>query len=217
MNPPNPFLDNNDTPTLTRVCDTIDKVVKSPSIKNGETGMYHIFISGVDISLSSAQLTQGYGRFKTLYFDVFGKFLYIQKEEWPIFVEYLASISEIGEYEETAAIMAADLLFEELCNTFEISKEKDDLLLREGCNAFVEHSPHGEHCYVVPSGAVTSMLSEIRIKATIEDVSAAMQARGYTVGNTRGVKVRGQNIWCWWFNPAAIKATNSEIGVMCNV
>jgi hypothetical protein len=184
----------------------IDKVVKSPSIKNGETGVYHIFVNGADIAINSAQLTKGPGRFRTLYFDTFGKLPYIAKEEWPVFVEYIAGIAETGEYEETAAIMAADLLFEEMINSFEIVPDKEVLLNRDNCYYFVEHNPHGELFYVVPSATITELLNEIKIKAPLEDVSEAMVARGYKKRNTHSVKVTGVPIRCWWFLESTIKA-----------
>ncbi|MDK2832993.1 MAG: hypothetical protein PWP63_80 [Methanolobus sp.] len=192
--------------TLETICNQIDKVVKSPTIKNGETGIYHIFIANADISINTSQLTQGPGRFRTLYFDTFGKLPYIPKESWPVFVEYIAGIAEPGEYEETAALMAADLLFEEMVNTFQLTKDREVLLNRDNCLYFVEHKPHDELFYVVPSATVTSMLNEIRIKATLEDVSAAMVARGYKAGNTHTVKVTGTNVRCWWFQESAIEA-----------
>jgi len=208
----NPFSqESKASTTLESIVDMIERVVKSPSIKNGETGVYHIFLNGADIAVNSAHMTRGPGRFRTLYFDTFGKLPYIAKEEWPVFVEYIAGIAETGEYEETAAIMAADLLFEEMVNSFEITPDKEVLRNRDCCYYFVEHNPHGELFYVVPGATVAALLKEINIKASPEDVSEAMVARGYKRSKTHGVKAGNKNIWCWWFLESAIKAAMPDL------
>lgn len=208
----NPFDGGGKQTTIADVTDRIDRVIKTSSLKKGDTGKFHIYIDGHDLTLTSAQIQKGSGWFTTLYYDAFGKMLSIDKKDWPVFAEYIADIAEQGDLDETNAVMAADMLLEQLCKGSDITEDKSVLLDGENCSFFVKHRPHEELFYVVPASAVGAMLKdEICVQATLEDVSQAMTARGYKREKTQGVKVHGQNVWCWWFIPEKIHNQNPSI------
>lgn len=212
----NPFEGEETGTTLKVVTDQIQKVIRSPPIKKGDTSTYHIFLDGREITLTAAQLHQGPGRFSTLYFDAFQKFLYVKKETWPRFAEYIAGLAEEGDIEETPAVMAADIIFEEICSSFDVTADKEMLLDRDQCRSMVLHQPHDKPYLVVPGGAVSGMVNECPAKSSTGDVADAMRARGYLNGNTRAVKVTGVNVRCWWLLPEAVKAQGvdlSDLGV----
>jgi hypothetical protein len=207
----NPFEGEETGITLKVVTDQIQKVIRSPPIKKGDTSTYHIFLDGREITMTAAQLHQGPGRFSTLYFDAFQKFLFAKKDDWPKFAEFIAGIAEEGELEETAAVMAADIIFEEICSTFDITEDKEMLTDREQCRAMVLHQPHDKMYLVVPAGAMSGLIGECGIKSTSSDIADAMRARGYLNGNTRAVKVTGVNVRCWWLLPKAVKAQGVDL------
>ncbi|APH38216.1 hypothetical protein [Methanohalophilus halophilus] len=192
--------------TLRVIIDNIQKVIKTPPIKPDDTWTYHIHIEGKVLILTGAQLSKGPGRFKTLYLDNFGKYLHIQKtDDWYKFVEYIWGIAEEGRLEETSAVIAADLIFEQICVDFDVTDDKTRLLEGEACYCLVLHKPNDQLYMVVPSAAVIELSKECGARAPIEEVSAAMRARGYKTANTALVKANGTPVRCWWLLPKAIE------------
>jgi hypothetical protein len=206
----NPFNSSGPT-TLEHVVNGLQRVVKSPPIKNGDTSTYHIFIHDKEITLSTAQLAKGSGRFTTLYYDAFGKMIFLQKEDWPKFAEYIAEVAEEGDIEETAAVMAADNTFEEICYSFDVTDDKEMLRERDQCKNLCLHNPHDKPYLVVPSAAVTSLIREGGIGASVEDVSSAMTARGYKRAKTHDVWLKGGGVRCWWFLPEAMTSHGVDL------
>ena len=153
MDHKNPFDGGGKQTTIADVTDRIDRVIKTSSLKKGDTGKSHIYIDGHDLTLTSAQIQKGSGWFTTLYYDAFGKMLSIDKKDWPVFAEYIADIAEPGDLDETNAVMAADILLEQLCKGSDITEDKSVLLDGENCSFFVKHRPHEELFYVVPASA----------------------------------------------------------------
>ena len=107
--------------------------------------------------------------------------------------------------------MAADIIFEEICSSFDVTNDKERLLERDQCLAMVAHQPHDKMYFVVPAGAISGLIGECGIKSTSSDIADAMRARGYLDGNTRAVKVTGVNVRCWWLLPKAIKAQGVDL------
>lgn len=216
--PPNPFQKEDLSVNMEIVVDMIEKVVKTPPLKTGDTGRFHFYLmDGGDthtIVLTSAQLLDGPRKFSTLFFDVFGQILFATKKEWPEFVKYIAKKAVPGKPDETTAVMAGNLLFENITNTMEITDDKNQLLKRNQCNRLVEHSLHGELWYVLPSAAASELIAELPIKASHSEISQAMTASGYKRENTNLVKVTGEKpIRCWWFYAEKIKEINPDAGV----
>lgn len=195
----NPFVDGNDETTLSVIVDMIQKVIKTPSMKTGDTGRFHIYIDGHDLTLTATQLAQGPGRFKTLFFDAFGKILYAKNEQWPKFAECIAEVAKPGDLEETAAVMAGDLLFERIATTMDLTDDKNELLKRENCRILVQHKPNEELYLCLPASVISEMIAELPIKASIEDISEAMTARGYKRAKTHGIKTGSVAVRSWWF------------------
>jgi len=206
-----PQFDDTGNLTIGTVAGQIKKVICSPPIKKDDTSTYHIFLDNQEITLTAAQMFKGPGRFCTLYFDTFKRYLMVNKNDWPKFAEYIAGIAEEGEIEETAAVMAADIIFEEICSSFDVTNDKERLLERDQCLAMVAHQPHDKMYFVVPAGAISGLIGECGIKSTSSDIADAMRARGYLNGNTRAVKVTGVNVRCWWLLPKAIKAQGVDL------
>lgn len=198
----NPLIDADDTQTtLSTVMSWIiedDNITKTQPLKEGQTGTYHILIKGKILSITAAALMSGQGAFNTQFFDIFSIVLPKDKK-WARFIEYIAQKAKDGGLEETNAGMAADSIFETVCNDFEITQDKQDLLDRDGCCKLVEHNPHGELFYVLPSGVITSLYKETQIPTTLADVSQAMTAKGYKFKKTYDVNVGGKFVRCWYF------------------
>ncbi|MCS3924905.1 hypothetical protein [Methanosalsum natronophilum] len=161
--------------------------------------------------ITSTELVKSPWRFIALYYDLFGKVLDIKKEVWPKFVEYIADKAVEGDIEETGPVIAADILFEEMCATMTLTLDKELLNQREMCHFFVYHNPHGKAYFVVPSAAIDTRRNNKSIHISMEDVSAAMTARKYKLSNTFGVKVTGTNIRCWWFYPQALEEQGMDL------
>lgn len=216
--PANPFSKDDMSINMGIVVDMIEKVVKTPPLKTGDTGRFHIIFKDDNttqtIVLTAAQLLDGPGKFTTLFFDVFGQILFASKKEWPTFALHIAQIAVPGKPDETAAVMAGNLLFENIANTMEVTTDKTYIGKRAGCNRLVEHSPHSEIWYVLPSAAVSELITELPIKANHEDISQAMTAGGLKKANTGPVKpAGGKSIRCWWFSSDKLKEINPDMGV----
>lgn len=195
----------------------IDNIIKTPPLKRGDTGKFHIPISIGEkkhiIILTSAQLLAGPKHFSTMFYDCFGKRVYIEKDDWDHLIEVLPEVAKAGDPEETAAVMAGHQLFEQIANNFEVTTDKTYIGKRGGCNRLVEHSPHGETWYVLPSAAVSELINELPIKASHEDISQAMTTCNLKKENTPPVNVGGKSIRCWWFSVDMLKEINPDIGV----
>lgn len=213
----NPFSKEDQSVNMGIIVDMIENIVKTPPLKMGDTGKYHIYLKDRNntksIVLSAAQLLEGPGKFSTLFFDTFGDILYATKKEWPTFVKYVATQATPGKPEETAAVMAGHMMFEQIAHTMETTSDKKHLIKRGACNRLVEHIPHGEKWYVLPSAAVSDIINELPIKATHDDISQAMAACGLKKENTALVKVDGMPIRCWWFSVDKLREINSDMGV----
>ena len=209
----NPFSKDAAPIDMGVVVDLVVEIIKTPAIKTGGTGRYHIhFNNEKTIVLGAGQLLQGPGRFCTLFFDKFEVPLKVEKEEWPEFVKWVATCATPGKPEETAAVMAGHLLFEEIA-TLKVTSDKLHIEKRVGCNRLVEHSPHKKTWYVLPSAAVADMISELPCKARQEDISQAMTTCNLKKENTLPVNVGGKSIRCWWFSVEKLKEVNPEIVV----
>lgn len=207
----NPFSKDAAPIDMGVVVDLVIEIVKTPAIKTGGTGRYHIhFNNEKTIVLGAGQLLQGPGRFCTLFFDKFEVPLKVEKEEWPEFVKWVATQATPGKPEETAAVMAGHLLFEEIA-TLKVTSDKSHIEKRVGCNRLVEHTHLRELWYVLPSAAVADMISELPMKVSPESVSQAMAADNLKKKNTHSIKVNGKPVRCWWFNVEKLKESNPTI------
>ena len=84
-----PQFDDTGNLTIGTVAGQIKKVIRSPPIKKDDTSTYHIFLDNQEITLTAAQMFKGPGRFCTLYFDTFKRYLMVNKNDWPKFAEYI--------------------------------------------------------------------------------------------------------------------------------
>ena len=215
--PPNPFQKEDMSVNMKIVVDMIEKVVKTPPLKTGDTGRFHIYLrdgaSTQTIVLTSAQLFGGPGKFSTLFFDVFGQILFATKKEWPDFLKYVSALSVPGKPEETAAVMAGHLVSEKIATTWEVTDDKSYISRRETCSRLVVHVVHGITYYVVPSAAMMELIAELPIKVSQEDVSQAMTACGMKISNTKPVTPNNKtSVRCWWFIPDKLKELNKKLG-----
>ena len=217
----NPYSGAADVTNMKTVVGIIDKIVQTLPVKQGDTGNFHIYLKNgnetIPIVLTGSQLLQGPGKFCTLFFVYFGTILYATKEEWPTFVKYVSSIAVIGAPEETPAVMAGNLLFENFAYTMEVTTDKKHLEKRDACNFLVEHSPHGEKWYVFPASAVSAHIDELPIKAAHSDITQAMTASGLKLPSSPKVKPpNGKPVNCWWFNVEKLREINPNLGVEQN-
>lgn len=198
----NPMVeDDNEQTTLSTVMGWIiedDDIVKTLPLKEGQTGTYHISIKGKTLSINAAGLVSGQGAFNTLFFDMFS-ILLPKDKKWSMFIEHIAQNAKDGGLEETNAGMAADIIFETICNEFDITQDKHELLERDECTYLVEHAPHGEIYFVLPSNAVKAIYNDTKISTTFADVSQAMTTKGQKIKKTYDVKVDGKLVKCWYF------------------
>ena len=200
----NPLAEgDNEQTTLKIVTDWIiadDNIIKTLPLKEGQTGTYHISMKGKPLSITAAALISGQGAFNTQIFDIFSILLpKVKSNEWASFITYIAQNAKDGGLEETNAGMAADIIFETICNEFDITQDKHELLDRGECVCLVEHSPHGEMYFVLPSNAVKAIYNDTKISTTFADVSQAMTTKGQKIKKTYDVKVGGQLVKCWYF------------------
>ena len=137
---------------------------------------------------------------------------YADKKKWPTFVKYVATQATPGKPEETAAVMAGHMLFENIAHTMDITNDKKQLLNREVCNRLVVHTPHGEKWFVLPSAAVSEIINDLPIKATHDDISQAMTACGMKKANTALIKVDGKPVRCWYFSAEKLQEINPGLG-----
>lgn len=217
---PNPLTDDstqNQIP-LSIVIDCVGKVIKTPALKMGDTGRYHIPINFNNtvktITLSTAHLMGGHKPFSTQFTDLFGKRLFFKKDnEWFQFFDWLIEIAEEGEPDETPAMVAGYMLIEEMASRWKVSTDKTPLKDGDGCRELIEHAPHGETYYVVPSGAIGCVLDELPGNVPLTDVSQALTVAGYKVKNTAPVTPKGAtSIRCWWFIVDKMKEINQTLG-----
>ena len=135
----NPFNENDsEQTTLSTVIEWIiadDNIVKTKPLKEGKTGTYHISMKGKTLSITAAALIAGQGAFNTQMFDLFSILLPKEKTKWSTFIKYIADNAKDGGLEETNAGMAADIIFETICNEFDISQDKIELKEREECSS----------------------------------------------------------------------------------
>ncbi len=187
----------------------------SRSAKQDETKIYTFKFGGESFQISLAQLMQGPGRFRTMYANVAQTIVTIDKNEWLRYVKWIMDAAVDVGIVETAATMAADLLFENLCNDMEFSDNKNELKERANCKYMVRHNPHGDReYYVVPSGAILEMLNEIPISTKTPDVSVAMTVKGYKVYKTKPVTPsKTPSIRCWWFFADVVDKFRSDSDV----
>jgi len=208
----NPFSKENEDTSINMgiVVDMIETVIKTPPLKMGDTGRFHIHTkAGNTLILTAAQLLEGPGKFSTLFFDNFGEILFATKKEWPTFVKYIAKIAIPGNPDETAAVMAGNLFFEKIALTMETTEDKTHLLKRDQCSRLVEHRPQNELYYVLPSAAVSDIINDLPVKANHDDISQAMTVLGLKREKTHTVRVSEKNpIRCWWFIAEKIKEIN---------
>lgn len=196
----------------------ITRVVMAPACKPSEGAILHIFFetdeNSKEMVIPVRNLLSSQLPFQTLFASLFKKCVPLDKNEWATLVEYILSTAEDGELDETEEVIAADMLFEELCNTFDITQDKNALKDRSECRFFVEHTPHGKTYYVVPSASIAEVMSDLNLKVSRADLSPAATKRGYKLEKTRDVKVPGSKkpIKCWWFLPEALQAQGLELG-----
>lgn len=188
----------------------ITRVLMAPACKPSEGAVLHIFFEveekNKEMVIPIRNLLSTQIPFQTMFASLFKKCVPLDKTEWAALVDYIFSIAEDGELDETEAVIAADMLFEELCNTFDITQDKNVLKDRSECRFFVEHVPHGKKYYVVPSASIFEVMNELNLKVSREDISPAATKRGYKLEKTQDVRAPGSElpIRCWWFLPEAL-------------
>ncbi len=190
-------------------------VTVSRSAKQDETKIYTFNFEGESFQISLAQLMQGSGRFRTMYANAAKTIVTIDKKEWIHYVKWIMVAAVDVGIVENAATMAADLLFENMCNDMDISDDRNELKERANCACMVRHNPHGDReYYVVPSSAIAGMLNEIPISTKTPDVSVAMAVKGYKLAKTSPVKLPDNTtIRCWWFFADIINKNRSDSNV----
>ena len=187
-----------------------DNIIKTKSLKEGQTGTYHISIKGKILSITAAALIGGQGAFNTQMFDLFSILLPKEKTKWSTFIKYIAENAKDGGLEENTASMAADIIFYDMCTEMDISDDRSVLLERDE-NAAFKHSPHADETYyAVSSDVMVDKLSDSLIKTTIADLSEAMTAKGYKVGKTFKIKVGQKSVRCWYFIPSVFNKNRGD-------
>lgn len=187
------------------------KILKMRPMKQGATSTIHINIKGKTLVLTVSQLMSGPAAFITQMADIHSLVLYSKQPKWHTFVKFVIENAVDGGDEETAASMAADIIFEQMCAEMEITDDKGALLDMDR-NDFVRHNPHGDQLYyVVQSALMAEKLADIAIPAKLPDVSEAMSIKGFKKFKTAHVKPSGR---CWWFISEivdGVKRGNSDV------
>jgi len=204
----NPFNETNKPKVIgiKDVIDTIGTIIKTPPLKGGDVGRFHIPIDYLNkkqtIVLSTFQLLKGPGLFTALFTDYYKVRLPISKKdmEWERFTDWVLEVSEEGEADETAAVMAGNILFEQITRTCNITKDRQPLTDGSNCKRLVEYYSEDTRWYVFPASAAVEYIGELTIKAPIDEIPQAMAACGYKRQGSITVRPpKKPGVKCWAF------------------
>jgi len=220
--PPNPILKNG-TPNeinIGIIFDSIGVVIKTPSVKVGDTGRYHIPINfdGVEhtIVLTTAQLLNNHSVFATQFTDMFNKRLYVSKADkhWLKFSDWIMAVATPGAPDETPGVMAAHVLFDYIAHKGKVTDDKTKLTDLSDCSRLVKHTSGGGDWCVLPAGAVSELMSDLQIKVDQTTLSQAMVVCGMKRKGNHTVRYKPGSkgtVKCWWFSSEELFKVNPDM------
>jgi hypothetical protein len=196
------------------------KVLNHRSDDKKKASHYEFIIRGKSFTVSLKDLFAGHFKFRLLYANThkiipFANEL-VEIGLWREIVEWIIQIAEDAGLEDTNALIGARCFVDYIESNFTITEDLS-IFLNTGASGdkigrFIQESGKhtGEEFLILPAFVVADILSEyIPVRISNVDLSNALRALGYIDGKTRGKKIKGRNINCWWFNPDKLNIDDS--------